>query len=506
MTRAGPHASRINALKAELREQRLLGSVRSLLSWDEETNLPAGAADNRARQSALLARLAHERRTAPEYVRLVTELHDATGHDEDGAVLVRESFREVRQALKLPAALVERLALVSSQTHAAWIEARRDNDFQRVLPHLTELVSLSREYGAALDADKPYDALLDLYEPELTAAEVERLFGELHPPLRALLDRLTDGTNRAAPEVPAAVRAVLGLRNQERLCKTLAEAIGFDFRCGRLDTSHHPFCQEIGPTDVRLTIRYGEDDPFRAIYALLHEAGHGLYEQGFDPAHWHGPLAEACSLGMHESQSLFWENLVGRSRPFLEYLLRLCRELFGGEPAAAALAGVDTEALFQGVNRVERSLIRVEADEVSYSLHVMVRFELERRLFSGALAVRDLPEAWNVSYRDYIGASSPTDRDGVLQDIHWYIGSFGYFPTYVLGRLYAAELHGAMEQQLGPLDERVSRGEFGAILGWLRTAVHRHGKRYPAGRLMHSILGRPASAGAMIGYLERKFA
>lgn len=498
---------RVAALKHELREQRLLGSVRSLLSWDEETNLPSGATENRALQTALLARLQHERRIAPAFTELVTELAASSGLDEDTAVLARESFREVSQAQKLPSALVERLAFVSSQTHAAWVAARKNDDFGGVLPQLTELISLVREYGSALDSAAPYDALLDLYEPGLTAAEVERLFSELRPPLQALLDRVTTAQESSGlPEIDPSLISLLNLPNQEVLCRALAEAIGFSFEHGRLDTSHHPFCQESGPTDVRLTIRYGESEPFRAIYALLHEAGHGLYEQGFLPQYWFSPLAEACSLGMHESQSLFWENLIGRSRPFMGYLLQLCATRLSDQKGASNLAGgVDENALYRAVNRVQRSLIRVEADEVSYSLHVMVRFDLERKLISGSLAPKDLPEAWNQSYRDYIGAVAPSDQDGVLQDIHWYIGSFGYFPTYVLGRLYAAELHGAMEADIGSLDPLVAGGNFAPILSWLRTKVHRHGKRYPADVLMKSILGRPAGAAAMVKYLESKF-
>lgn len=485
----------MKVLVAELRELRLLSSVRMLLSWDEETYLPSGAAPNRAEQLALLARLVHERRTSSAHRDLVSSLAERSDLGADSHAIIREAKREIAQAVSIPASLVDALARTASETHAAWLSARRQNSMEPVIEPLSRLVRLTREHGSALNPARAYDGLLDLYEPGLSEPEVERLFGELRAPLTDLLERSAG----LGAEIPGSIVRTLTRPRQEVLCRTLAERIGFDFTRGRLDVSNHPFCQEIGPTDIRLTVRYDESDPFRAIFALLHEAGHGLYEQGFDEAHWYGPLAEACSLGAHESQSLFWENIIGRSRAFAGYLADVIAELF---PDAGPR--LDEAAIFSSANRIRRSLTRVEADEVSYALHVMVRFEIERALMNGDLEVTGIPGAWNDLYRSHIGIAPEDPLSGPLQDIHWYIGSFGYFPTYVLGRIYAAELAGALSGAVGPLDLLVRDGRFGPILEWLRENVHRHGKRFTAAELLGRILGREPSARAMLDYLETK--
>ncbi len=465
-----------------------LASAAAVLAWDQEVMLPPGGVAHRAAQLATLAALCHERTLEPR-------LHDwllaceaagamAAAPDSDFAANVRELRRDRDRAARLPASLVTALAETESLAQHHWAAARQASDFVAFAPWLRTMLDLQRQKAACLRDParhaEPWDALFDLHEPGATGAQMAALFAGLRLPLRTLRERALGGGN-GGPD-PFAGRD-LPLAGQEALVREVLGAIGFDLQRGRLDRSTHPFCTGTGG-DVRLTTRYTQDGLLDALGSTLHEGGHGLYEQGLDPAHLGTPLGEAVSLGIHESQSRLWENHVGRSAAFWRWAAPLVPRHLG--PAAGAPTA---QALFLASNRVQPSLIRVEADEVTYDLHVLVRFELERALFAGALDLADLPAQWNAAYRRELDVIVPDDRQGCLQDVHWSCGLFGYFPTYTLGNLYAAQFVQAARRALGDLDAMFARGEFAPLRDWLRTEVHRHGRRHSPQALCRRVTG-----------------
>jgi carboxypeptidase Taq len=359
-------------------------------------------------------------------------------------------------------------------------------------------LELARQKAAALDPDKPaYDVLLDEFEPGASADAVAALFRDLRRPLVELVAAIAGSKRRPNDAVVARTYPV---DRQKIFGEMAAGEIGFDFRRGRLDATTHPFCATLGPHDCRITTRYNPRYFNEAFFGILHEAGHGLYEQGLDAAHFGEPMGEAASLGLHESQSRLWENAVGRSLPFWRLYFPRARAVFH-----EALADASLDEFHFAVNKVAPSLIRVEADEVTYNLHVLIRFELEQALVHKDLAPQELPAAWNEKYRDYLGVAPPDDATGCLQDVHWSHGLIGYFPTYTLGNVYAAQLWDKAEAELGGLDEILERGEFRVLLGWLRERVHRHGKRFLPERLMREATGSPPNAVALVRSLRRKF-
>lgn len=485
-----------------LREAAVLASTAATLAWDQETMMPPSGAALRAEQLSALTALVHERRVSPRLAELLErcEADAALTADPVVAANLREVRRSVELATRLPTALVREIAETSSHALEAWKDARERDDFPAFAPWLEKTVELNRRkaafYGVPEGGD-PYDALLDEYEPGMTAAEVERVFGALRADLAPLIAAVAESGRKpdarlASLRVPPA--------GQEALCRVVLERIGFDFRAGRLDVSTHPFCEGTGPGDTRLTTRYREDAFLDGLVSCMHEAGHGMYEQGLPKAaHFGQPAAEAASFGIHESQSRMWENMVGRSRPFWEWALPLARDAFGG-----ALAGTTVDEVHGFLNTVEPGLTRVEADEATYNLHVMLRFDLERAMLRGDLAVRDVPGAWSERMRQDLGVEVPDDRRGALQDIHWALGAMGYFPTYTLGNLYAAQLWETIRAQLPDLDAQVARGDFAGLLGWLRENVHRHGRRFRAPELCERITGRPLSPEPLLRYLEGK--
>ncbi len=489
-----------DSLCAHLRQTALLDAAQSLLMWDERTKLPPAGGQYRAEQISYLAGLIHQRQTAPELGECLAELADsefaADAHSDTGAV-VRHARRDFDRRTKLPQKLVEELAHLAVVGEQTWAEARRDNDFARFQPLLERMIGLKRDEAEALGYDDvPYDALLDDYEPGATAAEVAPVLAGLRAALVPIVDQIVaaDGSPRTLPDrsYPIGLQAAFGRR--------AAEAIGFDFGAGRLDVTVHPFCTGLGPNDTRITTRYDEHEPLGGLFGTLHEAGHGIYDQGL-PTDAHGlPTGEAVSLGIHESQSRMWENFVGRSRAFWEHFFPQAQTTF-----APALDDVSLDAFYTAANAVRPSLIRTEADEVTYNLHILVRFELEQVLLTGDLAVADLPGAWNEKYREYLGIDPPNDAGGVLQDVHWAAGLFGYFPTYALGNLYAAQFLATARDQLGDLDAMFRRGEFQPLRDWLREHIHRHGRRYSAAELAERITGRPLSHEALIDHLRTKF-
>jgi len=479
----------------------LLNSCGSVLHWDHQTYMPAKGASHRAEQLALLAGLGHEQFTAPEVGELLSRAAEGRDrHEPRSAVAVnlREIRRAYDRATRVPPALVEELARTAALAHGVWVDARRASDFERFRPWLAKLVALKQQEAAAVGGGRvPYDALLDEYEPGETVARLTPVFAELRTSLVDLVGRI--GRSPKRPDLSILHRAY-PIAAQEAFGRTVAEAIGFDFQAGRLDATVHPFCSGIGPGDTRLTTRYNLHDFGDAFFSILHEAGHGLYDQGLEPEHFGTPMGEAVSLGIHESQSRLWENFVGRSRAFWEHWLPQVCQAF-----PEALTGVGLDAFVFAVNDVRPSLIRVDADEATYNLHILLRFELERALIDGDLQVADLPAAWADGMDRLLGIRPPDDARGCLQDVHWSGGSFGYFPTYTLGSLYAAQFFAKARAELGDLPEQFRRGEFLPLTAWLRRTIHREGQRYRAADLVVAITGEPLNPGYLLRHLAEKF-
>lgn len=475
-------------------------SCAAVLGWDQQTYLPPAGADFRGEQLAFLAALAHQKLTDPGYGDLLDRAAESPEvGDPDGvaAVNVRELRRAYDRATKLPARLVAELARVTAAAHLAWADARRTDTFATFRPFLERIVALKREEAAAVGfIDHPYDALLDEYEPGTTAADVRAVFADLTAGLVPLI-------HQAAGVAPAAdvLARDFPVDRQKLFAESAAAAVGFDFRAGRLDTAAHPFCSAVGPGDCRLTTRYNSRAFPEAFFGVLHEAGHGLYEQNLPAEAFGTPAGMYCSLGIHESQSRLWENQVGRGRPFWRHFYPRLKQAFPG-----TLDDVPMMDFLVAVNRVRPSFIRVEADEATYNLHIILRFELELGLIAGDLAVADLPAAWNERFQALFGLAVPSDREGCLQDIHWSFGGLGYFPTYTLGNLYAAQFMAAARHSLGGdvLDESLARGDFSSLLGWLTEHVYRHGRRYSAGELCRRATGAGLSSGPFIEYLRGK--
>ncbi len=414
------------------------------------------------------------------------------------AVNVRELRRSYNRLTKLPRTLVEELARTTSRGHQEWVVARHERDFGKLKPTLETIFALKRKEADCLGfQDKAYDALIDEYEPGAKSKDLAVLFSALRNDLVPLVAGIA--ASKKKPDRSILIREY-PLDRQKMFGETVAAAIGFDFRKGRLDTTEHPFCSGIGPGDTRITTRYDLKQFTDAFFGILHEVGHGLYDQGLDPSHHGTPMGEAVSLGIHESQSRMWENVVGRSRAFWTYWFPIARQVF-----RESLTGVEPEAFYAAINLVEPSLIRVQADEVTYNLHVMIRFELEAAIMNGDLTVGDLPRAWNEKYRHYLGITPKNDAEGCLQDIHWAAGLIGYFPTYTLGNVYAAQLFGKADAELGGLAGPFSRGDFKGLLEWLRKNVHVHGQRDRAADLAQRVTGSPPDHRPLVKMLKTKY-
>jgi carboxypeptidase Taq len=485
-----------------LAQQRaLLGSCTALLAWDEETYMPRGGAALRADQLAYLAGLEHEKATDPRIGELLANVDKTDLVSDplsDAAVNIREWRRQYARLTRLPQPLIEETARVTSLAQQEWAAARQDADFARFLPWLERVVTLKRREADALGYEtEPYDALLDEYEPGARGRDLDALFAVLSPELTALAEGLT-----VAPRRPndAVLRRAFPTNRQRVFNKTAAATLGFDFERGRLDATTHPFFAAIGPGDCRITTRYNPDDFGDAFFSTLHEVGHGLYEQGLDPARAGLPVGEAPSLALHESQSRLWENTVGRGLAFWKHFFPLAQQVF-----PEALGDVSLTEFHFAVNRVEPSLIRVKADEVTYNQHILVRFELERALISGSLSAAELPAAWNEAYRRRLGVAPADDAEGCLQDGHWAAGLIGYFPTYTLGNVMAAQLYARAEEELGDLSAAFARGDFSPLFEWLSEKVYRPGGRYPPARLIELATGSPPDARPFVASLRRKY-
>jgi len=501
-----PHQKIFDQLCTHARETALLAAAESALGWDERTMMPPEAAEYRAEQLTLLAGLIHQRRTDPRLGEWLGELAAgplASGNGEgahsDVATTIRQLKREYDKRIKLPQSLVEELTRTASLAQHAWEIARTKDDFASFQPHLAKTFELKRAQADALGyVESRYDALVDDFEPGERSSNLEKVLAELRQALVPLV--LAIAASQRRPDATIIART-FPIDAQSQFSREASAKIGFDYQRGRLDVTSHPFCTGLGPNDCRITTRYEENFFNCAFFGTLHEAGHGIYDQGLR-GDWYGlPPGEAISLGIHESQSRLWENLVGRSRAFWSHFFPRAQECF-----PQALGDVSLEAFYGAINDVRPSLIRVEADEATYNLHILIRFELEQALLADELKVADLPTAWNEKYQTYLGIRPPNDADGVLQDIHWSAGLVGYFPTYSLGNLYASQFYDAADEQLGGLEAQFARGEFAPLRSWLGENIHRHGQCYTAGELVEKVTGKPLSHAPLIAHLRRKLA
>jgi carboxypeptidase Taq len=490
------------ALIERVKEYHLLGSCAGVLEWDERTYMPRRGSALRAEQMALLARMTHDLLTTPETGDLLAAVEGTplvSDPESDAAANVREVRRAYDRAVKLPRELVAELARVTSQAQQVWQQARRDNDFPLFRPWLERVVALKRQEAEAVGyRASPYDALLDEYEPGATAAEITRVFVALSEELVPLIAAIAASGRTPRRDL---LERSYPVNRQQAFGREAAAAIGFDFDAGRLDVTTHPFCSGIGPGDCRITTRYNEHHFNEAFFGVLHEAGHGLYEQGLDPERFGTPLGSAASLGIHESQSRLWENQVGRGRPFWEYFFPRTRQAF-----PEALRDVTLDEFLFAVNDVRASFIRVEADEATYNLHIILRFELEQALLTGDLKPADVPAAWDEKFRRLFDRTPPSPAQGCLQDIHWSSGGIGYFPTYTLGNLYAAQFMARARQDLRGLDADFQQGQFGRLKAWLNEKVHRPGKRYRPADLCRRVTGEALSHQPLLAYLRNKYA
>jgi len=486
-------------LRTELREIGTLGTVSALVGWDEQVMLKPGGTEFRSQQGALLARMIHERFTSKQLGDWIGELEGSTPENEDARVILRELRHDYDRATKLPSSLVEELARTTTLSQAAWVEARSKKDFATFSPWLTKMLDLKRKEAACLGSASghPYDALLEGYEPGETCESLTKLFDAMKPRLVALIERTADSGKVAPLEIlerryPAAA--------QEKLAREAAAAIGFDVNAGRLDISVHPFCSGIAPGDTRITTRYDEQFFGDAFFGTLHETGHAMYEQGLPKStHFGTALADATSLGIHESQSRLWENLVGRSRPFWSLFFGKAREAF-----APTLDDVSMDDWMFAVNDIRPSFIRTEADEATYNLHILLRFEIEQKMLKGDLNVADIPKVWDETFKRYFGIDVPDISKGCLQDVHWSCGLIGYFPTYSLGNMYAAQFYRAATRAIPDLESLIAKGEFSPLLSWLRANIHMHGRRYRGRELAQRVTGEDVSPNALLDHLEAR--
>ncbi len=477
-------------LMAYQRDTAALAQVAGRLGWDQETVMPRGAASQRAEEAGAMEAVLHARKTDP---RIGDWLEQAEAPDAAGTSAIRLIRRYYERGVKVPADLAVAMARLTSRSQGIWAEARAKDDFAGFAPVLEQVVALKRQEAAALaEEGSLYDALLEDFEPGMTEAELEAMFAEMRPGLVRLRQTALD-----APEV-APVRGTFAGKSQMKLARSLARDFGYDFSKGRLDKAVHPFSSGSG-TDVRITTRVAEDDPFNCIYSTIHETGHACYEQAIDASYLLTPLGQGVSMGVHESQSRIYENQLGRSRAFCSYLYGEMQEAFGD------LGVADADGFYAAVNRVHRGYIRTEADEVQYNLHIMLRFDLERSLISGDLAVADLEAAWNDRFKADFGYEVDVASNGVLQDVHWSVGLFGYFPTYSLGNVYAGCLMAALRRAVPDLDAQLEHGELEAATGWLRENVQQHGGLYEPKEVIERACGAAPTAAPLMSYLEGKF-
>jgi carboxypeptidase Taq len=491
----------LEQLKTRLGQIDDLNRANALLSWDQQTYMPPGGATARAEQLATLQEISHGMFSSDETGRLLDAATEETAQadpDSDEARLIKVTRRDYHKARKVPADLVAAIARATSKALEGWTQARKESDWKKFEPHLANIIDLDRQLADHLGyTDRMYDALLDQYEPDMKTAQVKATFDALKPELINLVKAIS-------PKVKSTDDQVLHRNyNEDKQWQFGLEVIkrfGLDLSRARQDKSVHPFTTSFSINDVRLTTRVSRDFISPALFGTLHETGHALYEQGSNQAYDRTPLAGGTSLGMHESQSRMWENLVGRSRPFWKYFFPLLKNTFPDQ-----LADQTPESFYRAASAVKPSFIRVEADEVTYGLHIMLRFEIENEMLERKIKLSDVPEAWNAKMMDFMGIVPPTTADGALQDIHWSIGSIGYFPTYQLGNLISLQLWEKINQDIPDLMAQIEHGEFAALLTWLRQNVHGYGRKFTSNELLTRITGHGLDAGPYVKYLKQKY-
>jgi carboxypeptidase Taq len=497
MGRNGGHESFLE-LKRRLAEVHDLAKAMYLLAWDQRTMMPVKGAAVRAEQLATLSKLAHDLFTSDEIERLLDELADheqSLPFESDEASLIRVARRDYDRERRVPGDLRSDITRAASSGYEAWVDARARSDYASFLPYLQRNLELRQRYAECFEADELYDALLDDYEPGMKAAEVREVFDVLKPELIGLVRAVADHQDGIDTSF---LQGSFSAERQRQLSLAVLERLGFEPDSWRLDTTAHPFASSMSTGDIRLTTRFKERDVSDALFSTMHEFGHGVYERNVDPALERTLLCRGASMAMHESQSRLWENLVGRSRPFWALFYPTFQSIFH------EFDTVDEEAFYRAINKVEPSLLRVESDEVTYSLHIILRFELEQELLSGDVDLRDLPEAWNSRMDEYLGVQVPDDAHGVLQDTHWSAGSLGYFPTYALGNVVSLQIWEQALAAMPDLDDQIGRGEFGPLRDWLRDQLYRHGRKLEPKRLIERITGGGLDSAPYLRYLSGK--
>lgn len=471
-------------------------AIQGHLGWDQETIMPAKGAKARGEILAWLASQRHEKLINPNFGKVISEL-ESQELDQFLAANVKEMRRKYDEAVKIPTEFVAEFTKTRSEALIAWQQARKESNFSLFSSHLEKLISLTRKKIEYLGCeDTPYDVLLDEYEVGMKVSDYDPLFAELKDRLVPLLSKIME-SNISIPSLPESLN--FAEKKQQRFCNEVSKAMGFDFDAGRMDISTHPFCAGLWPGDTRFTTRFDEKDPFSCLYAVMHESGHGLYEQGLPFEQSFSPAGGAVSLGVHESQSRFWENQIGRTSSFWKVAMPWFKKEFPDCP------DWDSETLDLIANEVKPDFIRVEADEITYNLHIMIRYEIEKKIFNENLSVEEIPTLWNSMMEDWFGIEVPNDALGCLQDIHWSMGAFGYFPTYTLGNLYAAQLLDAMQKELGDVDEIISSGDWSSMLTWLRNNIHSKGSVMEPSQLIESATGSPPSPEPFLNYVEEKY-
>ncbi len=491
---------KLSQLKDILAEVFDIQAAIALMDWDQQCYMPPDGAEGRGNQQATLSRIAHVRFTSDEVGQLLADLKPYAGQidpDSDDARLLKVTVRQYEKRVKVPAALVAEYAQVTTVAHGVWTRARAENNFAHFQPYLERILDLRRQYaGLFAPYESVYDPLLDDFEPGLKTREVQAIFNAIHPQQVALIHAIAE-----RPQVDDSfLHQEYDPQKQWDFGVEIITKFGYDWNRGRQDKTAHPFTTGFGLGDVRITTRIYPNLPASGWFSTMHECGHALYDQGYNSRLDRGPLASGASLGVHESQSRMWENLVGRSYEFWQHFYPRAQELF-----PAQLGNVSLEAFYHAINKVQPSLIRVEADEATYNLHIMLRLELEIALIEGKLAVKDLPEAWNTCMQEYLGIVPPDDADGVLQDVHWSSGLVGYFATYALGNLMSLQLWERIRQDIPDLSDQIRNGNFAELLAWLRKNIHSYGAKFEPQELMQRVTGSKIDSRPYMRYLQGKY-
>ncbi|QQS39236.1 carboxypeptidase M32 [Candidatus Woesebacteria bacterium] len=477
------------------KEISLLGKINALLGYDTNVSLPPKGVEGRAEQTAHITKLISEKWLDPKFRALLDSVKNVTSLTPEEKAIVRNLTWAGKYYFQVPQKTVVEFSRITSHAFSAWHKARTDNNFKFYLPHLKNIISVSREIAGHLGyKDNPYDALLDMYEPELTVQKFQMVVDKLQPELTGLVEKIANSgrSNLAEP------KSDYDIKTQEELAKFVLTTMGYDFEAGRQDVSPHPFTETLGTQDVRITNRYKNDAFIEPIMVAMHEGGHALYEQGVNPKYEYTPLSGGVSLGIHESQSRFWENQVGRSKEFISFLTPFIKSHF------PQLKNISADELYKIFNIVKPGQIRVEADEVTYNLHIFLRFEIENALINGKLKPENLPEIWNSKMEKYLGVTPDCDANGVLQDVHWAYGNFGYFPTYTLGNLYAAQFTATLSKKLD-VKKLCAKGELTPILIWLRQHIHTYGSLYFPEELCKKVTGETLDVNYFVTYLHEKY-